>query len=127
MNEKDFDLSGAFQKLLEDPEALKSVVDVASRLKSSGLFDASGQEKAAGVSYAGTGGAYPDNGTQNDLRLPRAAPERKGAPDDRKQLLKALRPYFSRERQEKLDAILKILDLLEAASVFGALGAGPGP
>ena len=37
----------------------------------------------------------------------------------RKQLLMALRPYMNAERQEKIDTMLRILQLLELASKLG--------
>ena len=37
----------------------------------------------------------------------------------RKQLLMALRPYMNAERQEKIDTMLRILQLLELASKSG--------
>jgi hypothetical protein len=40
----------------------------------------------------------------------------------RRELLLALRPYLSKQRQEKLDSILQIFAFLELAESFGGLG-----
>lgn len=47
-----------------------------------------------------------------------------GEMDDRRRLLLALRPYLSRERQEKMDSILQIFAFLELARRFGGLFGG---
>lgn len=44
---------------------------------------------------------------------------KEGQSGQRRQLLLALRPYMSRERQEKIDTILRILQLLELAGQLG--------
>lgn len=44
----------------------------------------------------------------------------------RAELLLAMKPYLSKERQEKVDLILRVLKLLETAEQLGAIGAGLG-
>ena len=104
--EGSMDLSGAFAKLLENPEALKSALGIASALKDSGALE--GLSKATGEEYKGGESAYnEENSHEKTQRAPFvSSEERSSAPvgDDgkrRKQLLMALRPYMNAERQEK--------------------------
>lgn len=122
--EGSMDLSGAFAKLLENPEALKSALGIASALKDSGALE--GLSKATGEEYKGGESAYnEENSHEKTQRAPFVpSEERSSAPvgDDgkrRKQLLMALRPYMNTERQEKIDTMLRILQLLELASKLG--------
>lgn len=48
----------------------------------------------------------------------------KGAKDQRSALLLALRPYLSKDRQEKIDGILQIFAFLELAEEFGGVLGG---
>ncbi len=122
--EGSMDLSGALTKLLENPEALKSALGIASTLKDSGALG--GLFKATGEEYKGKESAYngekPNEKAQRTPSVP--AEEKSSAPADdggkrRKQLLMALRPYMNTERQEKIDTMLRILQLLELASNLG--------
>lgn len=147
MAEQTPDLSGVLGKLLENPEALKSAMAIASNLKKSGFLD------GLTASESGTGEKNNEKsgseGQMVDRQLPpvlsgeyrnneNAYTEQKDAGDrfskrssdggrrqsesaHRKQLLMALRPYMSRERQERIDMILKILRLLELADQLGTM------
>ena len=105
--------------------------------------------------YGANGEAYTKASAEQSPQLPRAhfddapfsfkeeargqgAPQRSGAgtlsflpaakrePDRRRDLLMALRPYLCAERQERLDGILKIFYLLEAARQLGQGFSGGG-
>ena len=113
------DLSGVLGTILENPETLKSAMEIAAKLKSSGVADAF--QTQSGESYETREGAYSEERTA-------PVPVKEGAADERtkrRQLLGALRPYMSRERQERIDTILKVLQLLELAEQLGVIGRTP--
>ena len=154
------DLSGLIGNMLSDPETLKTVLNVASGLKNSGVLSKLGQtasEKEEGreESYGQGGKTYTvkkstavkeeDQKRGEELfpegffeqaggrasaspLLPKSLSEKKGddrLPSDqqrRRELLLALRPYLSRDRQQRLDGILQIFAFLELAEGFGKLG-----
>lgn len=116
------DFAAAFSKILEDPEALKSVIGIASKLKSSGILDGEDRKERTELSYSAPDEAY--GGTGGGKAAIPAGRTAAGTGDDRKELLRALRPYISKERREKLDAILRILDLLETARLIGGADTG---
>lgn len=52
------------------------------------------------------------------LKAGQAISKMNGQPDDRYILLNALKPYLRRERQERIDEAVRILNLLRLAEVF---------
>ena len=104
--EGSMDLSGAFAKLLENPEALKSALGIASALKDSGAFE--GLSKATGEEYKGEEHAYNEQNAHEKTQRAPFVPsgERSSAPvgDDgkrRKQLLMALLSLYERRKAGK--------------------------
>ena len=79
--EGSMDLSGAFAKLLENPEALKSALGIASALKDSGALE--GLSKATGEEYKGGESAYnEENSHEKTQRAPFvSSEERSSAPE----------------------------------------------
>ena len=82
--------------------------------------------KATGEEYKGEEHAYNEQNahekTQRAPFVPSGERSSASVGDDgkrRKQLLMALRPYMNAERQEKIDTMLRILQLLELASKLG--------
>ncbi len=139
------DLSAAIGKLLENPEALKSAMEMASNLKKSGFFDQfsanqkTGEEKTEKKDeaeeqtsekrnfpsflgeYRKDENAYTEKNNAENRTSTHGGDGYRAGSAQRKQLLMALRPYMSRERQERIDTVLKILRLLELAEQLGAL------
>ena len=109
------DLSGVLGKLLENPDTLKSAMEIAAKLKSAGVADA--LKTQSGESYGRSEEAYSEE--------KKSAPPAVAEADERakrRQLLGALRPYMSRERQDRIDTVLKVLQLLELAEQLGVFG-----
>ena len=67
--EGSMDLSGAFAKLLENPEALKSALGIASALKDSGALE--GLSKATGEEYKGGESAYNEENSHEKTQRAR--------------------------------------------------------
>ena len=149
MPEQSPDISGAISKLLEDPQALQRAMAIAESLKSSGILDgimASGgpaeekspkEEKISDSktpvtlpqpfsdAYEQEGAAYNEINSREEQTLSgQISLPQKGQKEaeQRRQLLLALRPYMSRERQERIDHVLKIMRLLDLAGQLGNLG-----
>ena len=140
MAEQNADLSAAFEKLLSDPEMLTRAMETAEKLKGSGLLDGllsgmgEGKEKPSAGTPAFTAGAYRQADGAYSEESGRAAPESalvgvSRNPDEtlsarqRRELLTAMRPFLGRERRERVDGILKILQLLELVQKLGAADA----
>lgn len=140
MDERSSDLSSALGKLLDDPEALKSAMKLASELKNSGalsgLFGEKNEKnekneyKENEEEYRREESAYTERKEEkagekpqrDDFRYENAegsGTHRENRDADRRELLRALRPYMSRERQERIDTVLRILSLLETAEKLG--------
>ncbi len=131
------DLSAGIGKLLEDPEMLGKALSIATTLKKSGMLDGlfgGGQIEASETSQeptrkiSQTYSAPPDAYTEEDLSKDRPSlPDQRQSADRgwgennrrRKALLLALRPYMSEERQERIDTVLRILELLDLANKLG--------
>ena len=141
MAEGNADLSAVLQKLLEDPEMLGRAMETAGKLKGSGLLDGllssesntgtAREDEAPAPSpqgaYTRRESAYIEGKSGKDL-LPikdAASGEAARMAKERKELLAAVRPFMSRERQERIDGILKILRLLELMQQLGASGIFP--
>ena len=146
MPEQNGDLSSMLQKLLSDPQMLGRAMEMAGKLKDSGLLDgaiarAGGSEDVRAGASASDVGAYrrredayiEDDGKSKAAgRTPLGGMQdalRGGSEDvaakQRKELLTAIRPFLGRERQERIDGILKILQLLELLKTAGAAGVFP--
>ena len=142
MAEGNADFSSVLQKLLEDPDMLTRAMETAGKLKDSGLLDGllpsdgktetprdtEAPASSAQGAYARRESAYIEDKSGKD-RLPvpgnAASDEEARKAKQRKELLSAVRPFMSRERQERIDGILKILQLLELMQQFGINGIFP--
>lgn len=91
----DSDISEKLNEVLSDPEKLKGVMSLASTLMS----QTSSGEKTA-ESLADT---HPPSPVQ---------------PDRRGELLRALKPFLSGERRDRIDKILRIITLAGVAELF---------
>lgn len=91
----DADISEKLNEVLSDPEKLKGVMSLASTLMSQTASAESAAESLA------------------DARRPSPA-----APDRRGELLRALKPFLSGERRDRIDKILRIITLAGVAELF---------
>ncbi len=136
------DFSAMIGKLLENPDTLKNAFAMAENLKKSGLLDnfLKDENPVALLSDKGTEESQAhQNKEQGAYRQEKSAyteekseknaqPQKDGtgkgkeSAQRRKQLLFALRSYMSQERKERIDTVLKILNLIEIAEQLGNSG-----
>ena len=112
MDKGTLDLSGLIGKLTSDPEALGNAMRLAQKLKESGALDS-----VIGADQK------PSYSAGEDAYIPKEQPKKDLSPfdrTDRQKLLQALRPFLSRQRREKLDAVLRVSGLIETARRLGA-------
>lgn len=112
------DMSEMLAKMLSDPEALGKVMNIASTLSASGAF--------SGISLGGdTSREEKPRVSDNEIKqtvAPTYDKEEKHIPHrpqirqcDRIRLLEAMRPFLGEDKRDKLDVVIKILGLAEAA------------
>lgn len=137
-------LQERLNSLLSDPESMGRLFQMASGLASSGLFSGmsggntpsgteSGGKTASAETGVPTGEPYSGNasggnasaGTSSDAdreerRTPSVSHGRNGTRSGGKHaaLLRALRPYMSAPRQSRIDQMLQLLQLAEAAETI---------
>ena len=136
------DMGSVIAKMLEDPEALGKVMSLAGTLSSSGLLgglgigdnsDNSSEPKQQAFQETGNtvneGSKYEIKNTASDpigSNIPKKHENhenhenhghsyRKIKSCDRIRLLEAMRPFLSDEKRDKLDIVIKIIGLADAA------------
>ena len=127
------DMGSMIAKMLEDPEALGKVMSIAGTLSSSGILnglslgensekESSGEETAndsreenAVSTYQTQGQGQTNEGVPPKQSLPQSSPRRKVKSCDRIRLLEAMRPFLSDDKRDKLDVVIKIIGLADAA------------
>jgi len=144
--ENNFDFSELIKKVTENPEMLSKAMELASSLKESGAMGESAPTSAPVVPPIEevTGEVLPkkdaiptSNGIDmgNIMGLLSGSDKSKGNHDDKgdkhhkdgvlrnkkehQKLLHALRPYLSKERSEKAELLVNILNMLELAEGMG--------
>lgn len=98
------DLSKIIKMVTENPALLQTAMSFAGKLKDSTAPEIPKKEEIP-----------------SPQEIPSLAPVKRkdGVREDERRLLLALRPYLSQTRQEKIDFVLKILQLLELAGNLG--------
>ena len=134
------DMGSMIAKMLEDPEALGKVMSLAGTLSSSGLFgglstgdNVESRSEPKAQAFQETNNSVNDSSnkyevkktTQNPLEanLPKNRENhenhghsyRKIKSSDRIRLLEAMRPFLADEKRDKLDVVIKIIGLADAA------------
>lgn len=134
------DMGSMIAKMLEDPEALGKVMSIAGTLSSSGILNGlslgavSGDKEVsddAESAQSNTHQALPSYEEKqapclNNERSDRDHIDDKGIKNhthtarrvkacDRIRLLEAMRPFLSDEKRDKLDVVIKIIGLADAA------------
>ncbi len=137
------DMGSMIAKMLEDPEALGKVMSIAGTLSSSGILNglsmgentadkeisdkealrdthnAEGDNIRSEVKEAhseNTEKTYHNQNQISESSLKRQSPSyRKVKSGDRIRLLEAMRPFLSDEKRDKLDVVIKIIGLADAA------------
>lgn len=128
------DLSGMLGQLLQNPQAMGQVMQMADTLRRSGGLGTADSDRADGIVQSNDGasegslGGMSNFGGKGENDGNRSGGEKGGAhgvsESDRTHLLQALKPFLSDERQEKADTIIRIMGLLGAA---GKMGLFPSP
>lgn len=116
MNSPDF--SSIISGVLGNPEALSKIMGVAANLSASGIFGDSKNESIPADSTP-----QEDTSTKNESSEPVFFHKGKedsfqDSAEKRRALLYALKPFLGEKRREKIDFILKVLALLDAADSF---------
>ena len=130
------DMGSMIAKMLEDPEALGKVMSLAGTLSSSGLLSGLGMGDNAQESVAAEQKSFQEtSNTASDsskYEVKKAPPSqtvgnlpkshenhghsyRKIKSSDRIRLLEAMRPFLSDDKRDKLDVVIKIIGLADAA------------
>ena len=99
------DLSKIIKMVTENPAMLQTAMSFAGKLKENMGSNAPPEPPTP-----------PQPAEPLSLPIPK---EKNNAREDERKLLLALRPYLSQTRQDKIDFVLKILQLLELASNLG--------
>ena len=127
------DLSGMLGQLLQNPQAMGQVIQMADTLRRSGGFGTADSDRADGIVQSNDGTSEGNLGGMNNFGGKGESDENWGngkggahgvSESDRTHLLQALKPFLSDERQEKADTIIRIMGLLGAA---GKMGLFPSP
>ena len=132
-------LQERLNSLLSDPESMGRLFQMASGLASSGLFSGmSGGNTLSGTENGGksvseetgaakeemsgrnTSAGAPSDADREERRTPSVSHGRNGTRSGGKHaaLLRALRPYMSAPRQSRIDQMLQLLQLAEAAETI---------
>ena len=102
------DIAEKIQSLLSDEESMKQIQELAAMFSSGGSTGENGSAPAAEEgAQSGQGGGLPDFNPLAIMQLIGAA----SAQDKNCDLLMALRPHLSPEKQQKLDKAVKLLKL----------------
>lgn len=130
------DMGSMIAKMLEDPEALGKVMSLAGTLSSSGLLGGlslgdNAQESSAPEqkSFQETSNTVNENNKYEVKKVPpnltvenlpknhenHGHSYRKIKSSDRIRLLEAMRPFLADEKRDKLDVVIKIIGLADAA------------
>ncbi|MBE6608835.1 MAG: hypothetical protein E7633_09810 [Ruminococcaceae bacterium] len=128
------DMGSMIAKMLEDPEALGKVMSLAGTLSSSGLLSGLSfgesdvnKNETEKKTFEESGNASVENSEQEGRKTNQnkfveesvtknhTASHRKVKSSDRIRLLEAMRPFLSDEKRDKLDVVIKILGLADAA------------
>ena len=102
------DLGKILKMVTDNPALLQSAISFAGKLKENSINDKESSSPPITVPVSQTNFPSPIKEDKIDRKR-----------EDEKQLLLALRPYLSKTRREKIDFILKILQLLELAGSLG--------
>lgn len=119
------DMGPMLSKLLEDPQSLGKVMNIASALSSSGALSGlsfgNGGEKENGRIYSDAQNAHSESAakqTYTEVNQGENSNRKQGhkiRPCDRIRLLEAMRPFLSDDKRDKLEVVIKILGLADAA------------
>ena len=134
------DMGSMIAKMLEDPEALGKVMSIAGTLSSSGILnglslgDVSGDKEVPDDAESVQGSAQQALPPYEEKQAPHLNNERSDRDHtddkniknhthtsrrvkacDRIRLLEAMRPFLSDEKRDKLDVVIKIIGLADAA------------
>ena len=105
------DLGKILKMVTDNPSLVQSAMSFASKMRENSPPSPPAQEPSAPA----------------PLPLPTPAlPSQNKAREDERRLLMALRPYLNETRKEKIDFVLKILQLLELAGTLGLTLDGKG-
>ena len=104
------DLGTAIGKLMEDPEALSGIMQMAKALMGG---ESGSPPTESGSADAGESTAPLPMELSNAAKQPHPPKKTAGY-----ELLNALRPFLSPERCERMDGLLKMMQLMEIAGVL---------
>lgn len=129
----DLDMSTLISGMLSDPEMLSRAMNIAKGLASSGVLSsllsqgdkgsgkgechdnpsesASCSDEKGALLRSGCGGSAGDGLDKGERRKPGNA--------ERTALLHALKPYVSEDKREKIELIIKLMSVLDAAHGIG--------
>ena len=103
------DLSEKLAGLLNDPESMNRMRQMAESL----LGNQSGQTSGAEEPDSPQGGFSLPNGDEMKAMMSVISRLKSGGDDGRSQLLIALKPHLSEPRREKVDTAIKILKIID--------------
>lgn len=115
------DMGSMLSKLLEDPESLGKVMNIASTLSSSGVLNGislGGSDKAENTEAREIKSESVSKQNMPEMRREESFNERRERrirPCDRIRLLEAMRPFLSDDKRDKLEVVIKIIGLADAA------------
>ena len=117
-------LDGMLKSILDNPEMFKKALDMAGKLSESGLldsiipadgFDSARQNAEDGTVkddfYDDSNAGYRNVGFSKQTASPLQERHRK--------LLEVLKLYIAEDKREKLDLVIKLIDLMSAAKHLG--------
>ena len=105
------DISTLLSGVLSNPEMLSKIMGVASTLSSSGILEGNSDNKTENQKAEEVHAEHVPEHIQKSGKNSEDAEKRRA-------LLYALKPFLGEKRREKIDFILKVLALLDAAESF---------
>lgn len=114
------DVSDKIAKILEDPESLKMISEIAENFTGSGVHGVSDNvEKSNSIvnteQESNNGTSVPDNTDFSFLTSAIGKLMRSGDVENTVRLVTALKPYMSSRRRDSADSVLRILSIMKLA------------
>ncbi len=115
-------LGEKLNQMLSDPESMARLAQMASSLAKTGLFDSLGQSDApepiaSEATQTESAGAVAASAPQEKQRNVSAAAQLLSGKNRHTALLRALKPYVGAEKRDRIDRMLKLLQLADVAGV----------
>ena len=113
------ELEDRVNSILSDPAQMEKLAAVAKKLMGGGMADGGKGKKPEENPGASTAGGFSGSGDEAEAlkRISRIISEANSGRDDKTALLKAMEPYLSEKRREKMSRAVKIARIARIARI----------